>query len=113
MNMMHGQQGMPSMQSMQTAKIAGQHLTVGHSQTYFGTIKNYNIERGWGHIECPQTKAIYGKDMFVLKSAIQQGAQDAVTGYYVSFTVQMGRKGPEATNLRLVGQGGLDVAYSG
>merc|ERR1719480_642796 len=36
---------------------------------FYGVIKSYTEEKGWGHISCPQTREIYQKDMFVLRSA--------------------------------------------
>lgn len=72
-------------------------------QVFFGTVKSFNEEKGWGHISCPQTQQIYGKDMFVMRSAIANGGtirQDDM----VSFSVQAGQKGPEATNVRVMAQ---------
>merc|ERR1719387_264300 len=39
-------------------------------QTFFGTVKAFNEEKGWGHITCANTQAMFGKDMFLLRSAL-------------------------------------------
>jgi len=93
------------------ASVVPQQNQLGN-QVFFGTIKSYNAEKGWGHIECMQTQAVYGKDMFVLKSALQD-CPEVAPGDYVAFSVTMGKKGPEATSVRSAGQGGMDTVYAG
>lgn len=73
------------------------------SEVFFGTVKSFNEEKGWGHICCPQTQQIYGKDMFVMRSAIAS-AGTIRPDDTVSFSVQAGQKGPEATNVRVMAQ---------
>jgi len=69
---------------------------------YFGQVKSFREEKGWGHISCPQTHAIYGKDMFVMRSALNGNA--VRDGDNVQFNVTLGMKGPEATHVRVIGQ---------
>lgn len=69
---------------------------------YFGQVKSFREDKGWGHISCPQTHAIYGKDMFVLRSALNGNL--IREGDNVQFCVTLGMKGPEATNIRVMGQ---------
>eukprot|EP00969_Alexandrium_andersonii_P033676 1472197-Alexandrium_andersonii.AAC.1 len=40
-------------------------------QVYHGTVKGFDAKRGWGHIACDATRAMYGKDMFVLRSSLR------------------------------------------
>eukprot|EP00439_Symbiodinium_sp_Y106_P008739 s1668_g1.t1 len=61
---------------------------------YNGTVKSWNPQKGWGHIECAETHALYGKDIFLMRSALV-GAQ-CNKGDLVSFDVIPGTKGPEA-----------------
>jgi cold shock CspA family protein len=68
---------------------------------YYGTVKSFNEEKGWGHITCPQTQSMYGKDMFVMRSALVGGP--IKPGDNVAFFVQMGMKGPEALNVKVLG----------
>merc|ERR1719247_2024595 len=68
--------------------------TVQPGQIYYGKIKSYNEVRGWGHIICDETKALYGRDMFMLRSTL--AGQPAKAGDQVSFSVIQGQKGPEA-----------------
>jgi len=70
------------------------------NQTFFGTIKSFNEEKGWGHISCAQTQVIYGKDMFLLRS--QLNGAPVTIGDSVAFSVNMGIKGPEAMNVRIL-----------
>jgi len=64
---------------------------------YFGLIKSFNPQKGWGFIECPQTYELYGKDMFVLKNALPGGA--ANKGDQVAFTVIQEHNGPVAATV--------------
>merc|ERR1719491_2147518 len=70
------------------------------NSVYFGTVKSFNEEKGWGHISCSQTHALYGKDIFVMRSALNGAAISQGDG--LQFGVTMGMKGPEATNVRPV-----------
>eukprot|EP00933_Yihiella_yeosuensis_P030202 TRINITY_DN23857_c1_g1_i2.p1 TRINITY_DN23857_c1_g1~~TRINITY_DN23857_c1_g1_i2.p1 ORF type:complete len:375 (-),score=85.81 TRINITY_DN23857_c1_g1_i2:91-1215(-) len=71
-------------------------------QDYQGTIKSFNPTKGYGFITCPSTQALYGKDIFVLRTALPNGQANA--GETVKFQVTVGQNGrPEATNVRSVG----------
>jgi len=78
---------------------------------YFGTIKSFREDKGWGHISCPQTQALYGKDMFVMRSALNGAI--VKEGDSVQFTVNQGVKGPEAANVRAMGAVDADQIYYG
>jgi len=62
-------------------------------------VKSYNDEKGWGHIQCQETEATFGKDMFFLRSSLN-GAS-VTRGSQVLFTVAMGTKGPQAENVQV------------
>jgi len=63
-----------------------------------GTVKFFNAEKGFGFISVPQ-----GEDVFVHFSNIQgEGYRSLTEGQAVEFEVGAGRKGPEATNVRLI-----------
>jgi cold shock CspA family protein len=66
-------------------------------QLYSGTIKSYVPAKGWGMIQCDETFAEFGKDMFVLKSSLPDG--HAEKGDRVLFSVKQGSNGPEATSI--------------
>jgi len=84
---------------------------------FTGAIKNWNPDKGWGFIVSDQTQQIYGKDIFVMRSAMPANA-NVNRGDTVSFTVQQGTKGPEAANVNFLGGGafagvpGVPVAAS-
>eukprot|EP00413_Alexandrium_margalefii_P005848 CAMPEP_0204524324 /NCGR_PEP_ID=MMETSP0661-20131031/7317_1 /ASSEMBLY_ACC=CAM_ASM_000606 /TAXON_ID=109239 /ORGANISM="Alexandrium margalefi, Strain AMGDE01CS-322" /LENGTH=263 /DNA_ID=CAMNT_0051530075 /DNA_START=63 /DNA_END=851 /DNA_ORIENTATION=+ len=65
------------------------------SPSYLGTIKSFNLAKGWGFVECADTEAIYGKDILVLKDELAGGSLER--GQRVSFSVKQGRNGPLAT----------------
>jgi len=67
-------------------------------RTYFGTVKSFNPEKGWGHIECDETHSLFGKDMFLLRSQFV-GMDHVNKGDQVHFMIQDGKKGPEACNI--------------
>ena len=46
------------------------------SGEYSGVVKSYNAQKGWGLIECADTFAQYGKDMFVWKTSIAQPCRE-------------------------------------
>jgi len=71
------------------------------ARTYIGTVKSWNPEKGWGHIDCPETHALYGKDMFLLRGRLV-GVDSVNKGAQVQFTVQDGAKGPEAATVQLL-----------
>lgn len=74
------------------------------SQVFYGVVKSFNEEKGWGHIACDATRQMFGKDMFVMRSAVR-GARLAV-GDEVQFTVQQGRGGPEAAAVSILSHSG-------
>jgi len=78
---------------------------------HYGTVKSFNEEKGWGHITCPQTQSMYGKDMFVMRSALIGGPINP--GDHVAFGVRMGLKGPEAINVEVLGLEGAEAIYEG
>eukprot|EP00969_Alexandrium_andersonii_P172366 7619711-Alexandrium_andersonii.AAC.1 len=45
--------------------------SVPEEQVYYGTVKGFDDAKGWGHITCGATRAMYGKDMFVLRSSLR------------------------------------------
>ena len=64
-----------------------------------GTVKWFNAERGYGFI-APNSG---GKDVFVHVSALERSGIAALTeGQTVVVDVIDGRKGPEATKVRLI-----------
>jgi CspA family cold shock protein len=70
--------------------------------TYVGAIKSFNAEKGWGFIECAETAAIYGKDIFVMKTSLPASIR---IGTIVSFKVTDGKANVEATNVQVQSSG--------
>jgi len=80
--------------------------------TYRGTVKSFNSEKGYGFIECPDTHALYQKDMFVLKSATPGGYLNK--GDEVSFNVEVEHNGPVAKGVEIISRaagGGMAMGY--
>jgi len=72
--------------------------TPSEEEVYFGTIKAVNQEKGWGHISCEAMTRLIGKDIFVMKTSLDEA--NVHVGQAVSFTVAQGAKGPHATNIQ-------------
>jgi cold shock protein len=69
------------------------------SERINGTVKWFNGDKGFGFIEREG-----GKDVFVHFSAIQgAGFKSLQEGQKVEFTVEPGPKGPQATNVVVLG----------
>ncbi len=63
-----------------------------------GTVKWFNDEKGFGFIARES-----GDDVFVHFTAITlEGRRTLLEGQNVSFTVESGEKGPQATNVNIV-----------
>ena len=65
-----------------------------------GTVKWFNAEKGYGFI----TPEDGGKDLFVHFSAIQgEGYKSLNEGQKVEYEQTQGQKGPQASNVRVIG----------
>jgi cold shock protein len=65
-----------------------------------GTVKWFNGEKGYGFI----TPEDGGKDLFVHFSAIQaDGYKTLNEGQKVEYEATQGQKGPQASNVRVIG----------
>lgn len=71
--------------------------------SFVGKIKSFNPTKGWGFIECDDTFNMFGKDIFLMKTAVPPAGVQV--GNFVSFTLVDGLKGQEASNVRVVGKG--------
>lgn len=71
---------------------------------FWGSIKSFNPTKGWGFIECGQTKQIYGQDVFLLKSDLC--GLSVKRGDAVCFNVKQSPKGVQATDVQVFGGGG-------
>lgn len=70
-------------------------------QTFFGTIKGFDPQKGWGFIACELAHESYGKDVFVTSKQIPGGA--VPEGTQVQFLVRMEDKGPVAQDVKIIG----------
>lgn len=71
------------------------------SPVFLGEIKSFNPTKGWGMISCEATEKMYGKDIFLLKTACVDGYM-ASPGDPVQFSVEESQKGPQANNVKVL-----------
>jgi len=85
--------GFPGFPGFPAAMMPGPGAATGRFQ---GTIKSFNVQKGFGFIECPEAHQVYGRDVFLHKAQIgtyQIGSQ-------VSFAVEMNKTNmPQARDL--------------
>ncbi len=69
------------------------------SNTTTGVVKWFNEEKGFGFI----TQDNGGKDVFVhFRAIVSDGFKTLAEGQAVSFTVEQGQKGPQASNVAVI-----------
>mmetsp|Transcript_28690 Transcript_28690/g.46194 ORF Transcript_28690/g.46194 Transcript_28690/m.46194 type:complete len:237 (+) Transcript_28690:54-764(+) len=73
------------------------------SGRFLGVVRAFDMTKGWGHIDCREARGIFGKDIFLLRSALR-GAEVA-PGNQLEFAVNVGPKGPVARDVCLVDYG--------
>lgn len=86
---------------------------------FYGRIKSFNAQKGFGFIECPEAHAIYGRDVFLHKAQIS----DFNIGSEVNFSVEMNKTNmPQARDITeasmdgfpgVMGMGGLPFMGGG
>eukprot|EP00439_Symbiodinium_sp_Y106_P072851 s20_g13.t1 len=92
---------------------AGQ--TLGCMVSFSGTVSSFNPGKGWGFIESPQAKELFGTDIFFHQKAVVGDAVAA--GDWVSFSIDVSGGRPSGANVEKVaggdGGGGEKGAYGG
>eukprot|EP00929_Paragymnodinium_shiwhaense_P119072 TRINITY_DN9095_c0_g1_i1.p1 TRINITY_DN9095_c0_g1~~TRINITY_DN9095_c0_g1_i1.p1 ORF type:complete len:298 (-),score=69.43 TRINITY_DN9095_c0_g1_i1:652-1545(-) len=72
-------------------------------QTFEGTVKKFDAEKGWGFVEGDDIAKAFGKDIFVHKRELSD--QAPTSGDRVTFTVEMDNNGqPQAKNVTVTVQ---------
>jgi cold shock protein len=77
-------------------------LTVGPDglQSFFGELKSFNPNKGFGFIASPATESIFGKDCFVLSTEFGDAYPEQ--GMHVQFKAKNGERGPMAVDVRIL-----------
>merc|ERR1712190_226301 len=70
--------------------------------------KNFNDEKGWGHISCEAASRAHGKDVFLLQGELPE-KEIVPVGTLLSFRVTPSAKGPQACDVRLLAPGSFAV----
>lgn len=92
----------PQMKGAASARAAQDSKT-----RHYGSVKTYNDEKGYGHIECEAAKQAFGKDVFLMRSALQD--QPVEVGMLLSFRVTASQKGPQACDVQLLPPGSFTM----
>ena len=65
---------------------------------FAGIVKGFNAEKGWGHIDCADTRAYFNKDLFLHRNHL--GGHIPQVGEEIYFNVGLNSNGqPEAVNI--------------
>jgi len=75
------------------------------SHILYGTVMSFNEEKGWGFIHCEATKKLFNKDVFVMKNILKGIA--IKIGDLVFFKMEMGMRGPQATEISVLLPGSI------
>eukprot|EP00927_Polykrikos_kofoidii_P083249 TRINITY_DN8486_c0_g1_i1.p1 TRINITY_DN8486_c0_g1~~TRINITY_DN8486_c0_g1_i1.p1 ORF type:complete len:551 (+),score=124.15 TRINITY_DN8486_c0_g1_i1:124-1776(+) len=68
---------------------------------FYGTVKSYNPEKGFGFVACSQTLPIFNRDIFVHRREMERS--QAPVSVAVSFFVELNGEGhPQARNMQLL-----------
>lgn len=76
-------------------------------QTFFGVLKTFAEDKGYGHISCDAAQRCFGKDVFLMRHALE--GQTAEVGTLLSFKVQMSQKGPQAFAVAVLPPGSFGI----
>merc|ERR1719387_1831835 len=99
--------GMPGMGGMGGMGMPGPGAATGRFQ---GCIKSFNVQKGFGFIECPEAHQIYGRDVFLHKAQIG----DFEIGRLVTFAVEMNKNNmPQARDLIEADPLGMSLGFGG
>ena len=60
------------------------------NKEYAGVVKSYNLEKGYGFIECAETKSIFGRDVYVDTQQIT--THNVEVGEEVTFLVKLNNR---------------------
>jgi cold shock CspA family protein len=96
-----GMGGMSMMPPMGAVKATG------GNEFYCGIVKNFDQEKGWGHIQGQALQNLFGKDVFVSTKSLD--GQIVEHGSQVLFQVQAGQKGPMAKSVKVLPPGSFSA----
>lgn len=104
----YGKKGDPvsfSVEVSDKGPVASAVQVISDYPSFLGEVKSFNPQKGWGMITCDVTHKLYGKDIFLLKTACVDGYM-ANTGDSVRFSVEDSPKGPQARDVKGVDRKG-------
>jgi cold shock CspA family protein len=95
-NLIINEKGFPQARNVQDVKDATEKAVleaqlgreVLDKTEYIGTVARYDGEKGFGFIECEETRAKYNRDVFIHKSALG----NFEVGMFVKFQVELNEK---------------------
>lgn len=80
---------------------------------FTGTVKSFNMTKGWGFVESPEAQQLFAADIFLLKRDLKN-AIGCCKGDKVSFKVSQGPKGTQAIEVHVIsGSGEPDQNFFG
>ncbi|CAE7178040.1 unnamed protein product [Symbiodinium pilosum] len=69
-------------------------------QLFFGEVRSFNPQKGFGFLSSPATESLFGKDCFFIRSEFGDAWPEP--GLHVQFKAKVGERGPIASDVRVL-----------
>lgn len=90
-------------------KAGGDSMSMG-DRSFFGVVKSFSVEKGWGHITCGCVRDLFGQDVMMFGKQLEiVDLSNISPGSLVRFKLSVDSKGPKASDVRFLPEGTFGV----